>query len=76
MSKCRYDIEKDCDNTDCVKCILENISKDVDYELHECPYHYDENHLEELYSYQEGLEYAENVINGWKDKVYGKDIHS
>lgn len=29
MSKCRYDLSKDCDKNDCLKCVIDNIKRDI-----------------------------------------------
>ena len=29
MSKCRYDLSEDCNNTDCLACVLAGIKRDV-----------------------------------------------
>ena len=42
---------------------LDKIRSDIDYELHEAPYHYDDDHLIELYGYQDGLEKALSIID-------------
>ena len=42
---------------------LYKIRSDIDYELHEAPYLYDDDHINELYSYQDGLEKALSIIN-------------
>lgn len=30
MGKCRYDILKDCDNKDCLKCMLDKIRAEIE----------------------------------------------
>ena len=30
MSKCRYDVSEDCNNTDCLTCVLDKIREIVD----------------------------------------------
>ena len=30
MSKCRYDLSEDCNNKDCLKCVLEKIKAEID----------------------------------------------
>lgn len=29
MSKCRYDLSKDCSNTDCLNCVLDKIRAEI-----------------------------------------------
>ena len=29
MSKCRYDVSEDCNNTDCLTCVLDKISAEI-----------------------------------------------
>lgn len=29
MSKCRYDLSEDCNNKDCVKCVLDKIRAEI-----------------------------------------------
>lgn len=30
MSKCRYDLSEDCNNKDCVKCVLDKIRAEIE----------------------------------------------
>lgn len=30
MSKCRYDLSEDCNNTDCLSCVLDKIRAEID----------------------------------------------
>ena len=30
MSKCRYDLSEDCNNTDCLNCVLDKIRAEID----------------------------------------------
>jgi hypothetical protein len=32
MSKCRYDLSEDCNNKDCLKCVLDKIRERVELE--------------------------------------------
>ena len=32
MSKCRYDLSEDCNNKDCVGCVLDKIRDEIDAE--------------------------------------------
>lgn len=32
MSLCRYDLSKDCNNTDCLPCMLDKIRADIERE--------------------------------------------
>ena len=32
MSKCRYDLSEDCNNTDCLNCVLDKIRTEIDEE--------------------------------------------
>ena len=44
MSKCRYDLSEDCNNKDCLTCILDKISDEIrnernmDYKCHRKTY--------------------------------------
>ncbi len=29
MSKCRYDVSEDCNNTDCLTCVLDKIREEI-----------------------------------------------
>lgn len=29
MSKCRYDLSEDCNNKDCLSCVLDKIKRDI-----------------------------------------------
>jgi hypothetical protein len=29
MSKCRYDVSEDCNNTDCLTCVIDKIRADI-----------------------------------------------
>ena len=35
MSKCRYDLSENCNNTDCLNCVLDKIKVDIQ-ELRDC----------------------------------------
>lgn len=37
MSKCRYDVSEDCNNTDCLTCVLDKIRAEI-LEEKECAY--------------------------------------
>jgi len=30
MSKCRYDLPEDCNNTDCLNCVLDKIMEEIE----------------------------------------------
>ena len=30
MSKCRYDLSKNCNNTDCLNCVLDKIRNEIE----------------------------------------------
>ena len=66
MSKCRYDLSEDCRNTDCLNCVLDKIRAEIDHDMREAPYMYDDEHLDELYSYQEGLEHTLYIIDKYR----------
>lgn len=45
MFKCRYDILKDCDNRNCVKCMLDKIRAEImqlDYDTESVEYDYND----------------------------------
>ena len=33
MSKCRYDLSEDCNNTDCLSCVLNKIIAEIETDL-------------------------------------------
>lgn len=55
MSKCRYNLSEDCNNTDCLNCVLDKIRAEIDEQ-------YDRVHPYNIYV-AEGLEMALEIIN-------------
>lgn len=41
MSKCRYDLSEDCNNTDCLYCVLEQIRAEITELSHYYPMGHD-----------------------------------
>lgn len=52
-----------------VNKVLDDIKAEIDHDLKNAPYWYDEEHLEELGGFQDGLEHALEII----DKHIGKE---
>ena len=46
--------------------VLDKIRAEIDCDMREAPYMYDDEHLDELYSYQDGLEHALNIIDKYR----------
>ena len=55
MSKCRYDLSEDCNNKDCLACVLNKIRAEIDEQ-------YDRVHPYNI-SCAEGLEMALGIID-------------
>lgn len=59
MGKCRYDISKDCDNRDCLKCMLDKIRADIAelWKNEPCPIEYGclNEILQIIDKYKEGI---------------------
>ena len=51
--------------------MIDDIKAEIDHDLKNAPYWYDEEHLEELGGFQDGLEHALEII----DKHIGKESH-
>ena len=43
--------------------VLEDIKAKLDHDLKEAPYMYDDEHLDELYGFQDGLEHALHIMD-------------
>lgn len=58
MSKCRYDLSENCNNTNCLACVLDKIRIEIDEQ-------YDRVHPYNI-SCAEGLEMALDIIDKYK----------
>lgn len=52
----------------CIKELtaLDKIKAEIEHDMREAPYMYDDEHLDELYSYQDGLEHTLNIIDKYR----------
>lgn len=59
MSKCRYELSTDCNNTDCLKCVLDKIRADIEKECKPSIYEID-------FAYKKGLSRALEIIDKYR----------
>lgn len=60
MSKCRYDLSEDCNNTDCLNCVLDKIRAEIEQTANE-----EQKHDEK---WAIGLRYAVKIIDKYKSE--------
>lgn len=56
MSKCRYDLSKDCHNKDCLACVLDKIRAEIETKYGHC----------DICEYFEDYDYEENDISEYR----------
>ena len=56
MSKCRYDLSEDCNNKDCLACVLDKIRAEIEQEYKN----------ESEHPYGQGLRRAIEIIDKYK----------
>ena len=65
MSKCRYDLSEDCNNTDCLNCVLDKIRAEIEEERNTWDKLEGANHY---YSYNKCLEIIDKYKAESEDK--------
>lgn len=86
MSKCIYDVSEDCNNTDCLTCVLDKIKAEIfeekeyayaNFEAYKIDYlmQDEEDVLDSLPQddFRYGLERAIEIINKYKRESEGKE---
>lgn len=66
MSKCRYDLSEDCNNTDCLNCVFDKIKAEIKQEI--IPRNSDRYDHEVMWQNM-GLRMALKVIDKYKAEV-------
>lgn len=66
MSKCRYDLSEDCNNTDCLTCVLDKIRAEIKEEISD---HVGADNYDAVY----GLQLALYIINKYKAESEDKE---
>ena len=56
MSKCRYELSEDCNNNDCVRCVLDKIRAEIETKYGQC----------DICEYFEDYDYEENDISEYR----------
>lgn len=64
MGKCRYDLSKDCSNTDCLNCVLDKIIDEIENtEI--------KGYIRDVECYNAGINFVLHIIAKYKAESEG-----
>lgn len=70
MGKCRYDLSEDCNNRDCIKCVLDKITEEIEKYKADCGKPEDIGYFSEVNQRTKGAyETCLKIINYWRNEV-------